>query len=158
MTTSFREIYEPLLRLLGDLLENEETEEKLQVEHAHLFLLPEGVKPYESVYRSTEKLLHQKPWQEVKQFYISHGFKLENNELHPEDHIAVEFAFMSGLIENQVPIEEQSRFMAEHLMQWVPDLLEDIINNPYAVVYGEIAAYGKQFIKQELNWLDSIQQ
>ena len=121
----------------------------MKVEHAHLFLLPEGVKPFESVYRSHEKMLHQQPWQDVKAFYVKHGFQLDQHEIHPEDHVSVELSFMMTLVETENQQEAEISFLETHLMQWLPELMQDLIQNSYASFYREVAICAQKFLEAE---------
>ena len=141
--------YEKVLKQLQLLKTDEEAEQGVRVEHAHLFLLPEGVKPFESVYRSHEKMLQQKPWQEVKGFYEKHGFQLAEDEIHPEDHVSVELSFMAALIETEDQKETERSFFESHLIQWLPELMQDLIQNPYASFYREAAVCAQQFMEEE---------
>jgi TorA maturation chaperone TorD len=154
MSRELQDQYHSFLQAVEKGLQDKEAEQALQVEYAHLFLLPEGVKPYESVYRSSERMLLQKPWQAVKHFYHSNGFVLEEEELHPEDHVSVELAFMAVLIEHGEQEDVQQSFLTEHVMEWLPDLLEDIIKNPYASFYREAAYSGQRFMEKENEWLE----
>lgn len=156
MSQELQENYQPFLKEAEKGLRDKETEQALQVEYAHIFLLPEGVKPFESVYRSSERMLHQKPWQDVKRFYNANGFMLSEGEVHPEDHISVELAFMSGLIEEGDKEAVQRLFLSEHLLQWFPELLEDIIKNPHASFYRKAAVFAQQFIGEEQRRLSKL--
>ncbi len=147
LTQEEQDRYADFQKKLENALQNKESEQKLHVEYAHLFLLPEGVKPYESVYRSNDKIMHQQPWQDVKKFYASHGFVLDQDEIHPEDHVSVEFSFMAGLLEQHEG--EALLFFKTHLQTWIPDFLEDMINNPYADFYKEVAQCGLRLMQQE---------
>jgi TorA maturation chaperone TorD len=154
MSRELQDQYHSFIQSVEKRLQDKDAEQALQVEYAHLFLLPEGVKLYESVYRSNERMLQQQPWQDVKHFYHINGFVLEEGELHPEDHISVELAFMAALIEQDEKEDVQQSFLSEHVMQWLPDLLVDVIKNPYASFYREAAYSGQRFMEKENEWLE----
>lgn len=108
---------------------------RLQKEFARLFLLPGGVYPYESIYRGTQQLLMDKPWEEVRKTYRSLGLEKDSSEFLPEDHIAVELGFVASLA--YMTSEARGRalkdlqgiqldFLSEHLEKWVPHLAADI--------------------------------
>lgn len=124
-------------------------DEALRVEYAHLFLMPEGVKAYESVYRRNDGLMMQEPWEKVRAFYLKHGLKIEGDKSHPEDHASVELAFMAILIENEETEAVQKVFFDQHLSCWLPKLFSDIEKNPYANFYQMVAKYGEDFLRQE---------
>ncbi len=117
---------------------NKDSEDILSLrrEFALLFLNPRGVHPYESVYRGSRKQLMDKPWVQVKDFYESVGLKKGDNEEHPEDHASVELGFMAHLAfmgtgeDSQDPdkdlIRQQYDFLDRHLLQWMPQLCQDM--------------------------------
>ena len=155
LTKPLQQEYEALLQQTRHWLKDEASEEKLRVEYAHLFLLPQGVKPFESVYTSREKLMKQEAWQRVRKLYHENGFQLEEGQLHPEDHVSVELAFMSCLIETESSVVLQKRFFEEHLQNWIPELLTDVKNSSYSVFYQDVAEQGLWFLQRENQWLKS---
>jgi len=116
-------------------------------EYANLFLLPGGVKPYESVYLSDEQLLMQEPWVKVREFYRKCGWQLQNTSL-PEDHASVELSFMAHLLSREGQAEAD-RFFQEHVVQWIPQLLQDIQNNRHAGFYRSVSGCGRTFLEME---------
>jgi TorA maturation chaperone TorD len=109
--------------------------EKLAVDYAGLFLGgKEGsMCPSESSY--LEKIIYGQITLKVIEFYAQHGFIKDETFHEPDDHIAVEFAFMSVMGWNFVEmiqgggmessdyrnhLEPQLNFLADHLMKWVP--------------------------------------
>lgn len=153
LSEKMKEEYSFFLKTAQRCLENKVQEQTLHVEYAHLFLLPEGVKPYESVYKTNEKMIKQQPWQDVKKFYARQGFILEEGELHPEDHASVELSFMAALIDQGESLAVQKLFFEDHLISWFPALLNDIINNPFANFYKEVAINAQHFMKKEKEWM-----
>ncbi|RQD67380.1 MAG: hypothetical protein D5S00_10515 [Tindallia sp. MSAO_Bac2] len=153
------ELSESLTPGSGDLVANlkqemklwlvKQDDEPLRVEYAHLFLMPEGVKAYESVYRTKDGLMMQEPWERVRSFYLKHGLRLEGEKTHPEDHASVELAFMALLIENKETEKVQKEFFKQHISCWMPKLFEDMKGNPYADFYNNVALYGDSFLQQE---------
>ena len=145
--------------------ENEEL--KYKVEYTHLFLLPEGVHPYESVYRGRKKLLMDKPWEEVRKFYRRVGAMKDKDELHPEDHISTELGFMSfmsyltmeSLTENKditALVNLQVEFIEEHLLKWVPQLKDNIVENKYSDIYKPVILLVNDFINTDLTKLKEL--
>ena len=153
LTEPLQKEYEALLQQIRDWLNDKVSEEKLRVEYAHLFLLPQGVKPFESVYTSRDRLMKQEAWQQVRKLYHENGFQLEEGQLHPEDHASVELAFMACLIENEASPALQRHFFEEHLQKWIPELLTDVKDNSHAVFYRTVAEQGLWFLKRENQWL-----
>ena len=88
--------------------------------------------PWESVYFSEERLVFQEQTLRVRTWY--RRFNLEPEKLHrePDDHIGLEFAFLSHLAylglaaledgdqeEFQITLEAQRQFIMEHPLKWV---------------------------------------
>jgi len=132
---------------LESWLNEENIDTDLPKEYTRLFHLPGGVKPYESVYRGEEVRLMQDPWVEVKNFYQKRGWQVENS-IYPEDHVSVELSFMGHLIAAGEE-EEAKTFFRHHIINWVPDLMKDIINNRNANYYKKVAEYGLSYLKSE---------
>ena len=120
---------------------------RLRKEFARLFLLPGGVKPYESIYRGKHSMLMQEPWVEVREFYTSRGWKLDDSPL-PEDHAAVELSFMAHLLAED-RLSDANAFFCDHIGRWMPDLFRDIYTNQYADFYQSVAEYGLAFLQAE---------
>lgn len=131
-------------------------EQALKVEYGHVFVLPTGVKPYESVYLGERPLLHQEPWIEVKRFYRECGFKLGEPRMHPEDHLSVEFAFMAHLIETGGQKERQREFFTGHIEKWAPKFWKDLKDNAYSVFYEQVADYGLDFLEKEVSYFTQL--
>ena len=109
--------------------------ENLAVDYATLFLGgKEGSScPSESSY--LEKIVYGQSTLKVIEFYAQHGFVKDETFREPDDHIAVECAFMSVMGWNFVEmirggrmessdyrnhLEPQLNFLTDHLMEWVP--------------------------------------
>ena len=143
-------VIEPFIQGLERWLEKDAADQNLQVEYAHLFLLPVGVKPYESTYRSKEKLLMQESWVKVKSFYKECGLKLDQSYNHPEDHAAIELSFMAHLTGSGAR-KTQRDFFLQHINPWIPHFFEDLRVNPYADFFHHVAEYGLSFLETERN-------
>ncbi len=133
--------------LIKDWLDDCNVDLELPREYTRLFILPDGVKPYESVYRGEENRLMQDPWVEVKKFYKKRGWQVENS-IYPEDHAAVELSFMGHLVAAGEE-EDAITFFRQHIINWVPDLMRDIINNQHANYYKKVAEYGLSYLQSE---------
>ncbi len=148
----------PVLKLVRDAETRSSMEDAAldrQREFARLFLLPGGVKPYESVYRGDEPLLMRDPWIRVKAFYQRCGWSLRDSAL-PEDHCAVELSFMAHLIfEDQH--DEARAFFTQHVITWMPQLFRDVIDNPHAEFYRSVAEFGLTFLDAEKRVYDAVE-
>ncbi|HSH34977.1 molecular chaperone TorD family protein [Schnuerera sp.] len=148
--------YKKLVEKIEKVLQDKEEQNKLHIEYAHLFLLPEGVKPYESVYLGQKSMIYQEPWESVKAFYQDNNMKLDENQLYPEDHISVELAFMSYLIDQNIDEKIQQDFLQQHILRWVPKFLNDLYENSFAKFYKIVAKHGIGFIEEEKKWISYL--
>ncbi|SMP45361.1 TorD/DmsD family molecular chaperone [Anoxynatronum buryatiense] len=149
MTPTCRQAHQVIRTEIEKALSDKAAEEKLRVEYAHLFLLPEGVKMYASVHQSSEPLLRQKAWQQVTKRYKTHGLKLEPDEYHPEDHASVELSFMAHLIEQGESYEAQLDFLQKHVLIWLPGVLQKLCTHPKAEIYRLVSERTLHFLKEE---------
>lgn len=138
--------------------------EELALEHTRLFIGPYRLPapPYESVYRTAERLVMQQPTIEVRKAYRNAGLEIKGIHTNPDDHISAELEFMEYLcdkaassLKNQDTheavkhIECQQKFLEEHLNKWVPAFAEDIITNAKQDFYRGAALLLRGFISLE---------
>ena len=107
----------------------------LATDYAGLFLVGiDGAKcPSESAY--LEKVVYGQSTMEVMEIYTQHGFIKESSFKEPEDHIALECAFMATLGEaflsvyqksgitssrGQKALQAQIQFLEQHVSRWIP--------------------------------------
>lgn len=82
--------------------------------------------PYESIYRSAQRLLMQDAAVLAKRLYAESGFVpdlSQSNE--PADHISLELRFVAFLWEEGRPAEARA-FLAEHLVPWLPTFAAEV--------------------------------
>ncbi len=144
-----KRVLQPFIEILRTWLQKEDADQGLQVEFGHLFLMPVGVKPYESAYRSKEKLLMQEPWVEVKKFFKKCGLQMKDSYGHPEDHAAIELSFMAHAVGSDAEEDVGKEFFHQHIITWIPDLLLDLRDNDYADFFRGVAEYGLLFLEAE---------
>lgn len=126
----------------------------------------------ESVYLSSSRLVKQKPWEQVMAFYHIRKFKRPEHIREPEDHISIELSFMDFMCNlmlymldnshgDKLPaaIEEQKRFLDEHLLKWADDFCSGIIHmNKYDEfgLYSAVAHLLPVFLESDRELLESI--
>jgi putative dimethyl sulfoxide reductase chaperone len=100
--------------------------------------------PWESVYRSPERLVLQEPAREVLKAYIAAGLGFEGMKQSPADHIALELAFAAALlVEAPASAEARSQldlFEAKHMSSWMPSFCVDLGGSARTPPYRTIAA------------------
>ncbi|MBI2378647.1 MAG: molecular chaperone TorD family protein [Deltaproteobacteria bacterium] len=105
-------------------------------EFARLFVGPETLPapPWESVYRSPDRLVMQQPAYEVLEAYVATGLGYDQMTKCPPDHVAKELGFMAALIAGPRELNldpalshaTQREFLDRHLSTWLPDFAEDL--------------------------------
>ena len=128
--------------------------QELNDDHIRLFIgigrVPAPV--WESVHRSTEHLIFQEPTLEVRRWYRRFGLQAENLNREPDDHIALEMAFIAYLAKLGVQaleggdeegceklLEAQHEFASQHLLQWALVWCQQVIENAQTDFYQGIA-------------------
>lgn len=128
---------EALLRMHA-ALGSDESIQALRSEHARLFLGAGKSKthPWESVYRSDQKLVWQEPAYSVLNHYVRAGFGYDDMQAIPPDHVGRELLFVATLSVAALSTDDEARrtelearrraFLEEHVMQWIPQLASDV--------------------------------
>lgn len=107
------------------MLQDSRVLEELEYEFNRLFVGPDRLEaaPYESVYRSAERVLMQAETMAVRKFYERAGLTLINKNREPDDHLAFELEFACYLLEKSLQdngyAELYEAFLKLHLFQWV---------------------------------------
>ncbi len=144
----------------------------LAVEYAHLFVGPgKHISPHESVHHKRDDGQYGQLWgpstAEVKNFIESSGLEYQPEYTGLPDHISVELEFMQQVLQREeqawqsddketalLCLENEKKFIEEHLARWVPIFCEKVINETELLFYREMAALTKNFIefeKEEIN-------
>ena len=145
----------------------EELLEELAIEYTRLFLGPgRHVSPHESVQHQRAEGKWGQLWGdstvEVKKFIETTGLEYQTDYKGLPDHISVELEFMQQLTlrEEQAWEEEdtdgaaycrkiEEKFIEEHLIPWVPEFCEKIIQEAELPFYKNLAAITRNFIEFE---------
>ena len=145
-----------LLRHWGGLpgAVNESSIQDLNVDSTRLFYGPGRVLAplWESVHFTEERLVFQESTLDVRRWYQRFGLEPENLHKEPDDHIALEMAFIAHLaslgvqaleIGDQDGCEEllqaQREFASLHLLRWAPLWCQQVIENAQTDFYRGIA-------------------
>lgn len=114
---------------------------------------------WESVYLGREHLLFDEQTLQVRKCYQKHGlhFVREHNE--PEDHLIIELEFLGYLIQEifaseddtytKMLIEDQTHFLNEHLLKWVPKFCEKLLDATTSPLYHGAVALLKEYLELE---------
>jgi len=106
---------------------------ELQSDYSGLFICANKITapPWESVYRSKERLVMQDDTLKIRKFYRKYGLVLEHDHTEPDDHIGYELLFAAFLTQKMLQASEAGdssafqkyregrlTFLSEHLLQW----------------------------------------
>lgn len=118
--------------------------------------------PWESTYsKDSEGLLFQKETLDVRKWYKSFGFQIENLYHEPDDHIAFELEFIAKLsekaslsaqnneeLEARQLLESQGRFMKQHILVWHEEWADRVLENAQTEFYRGIALLVRGFLRE----------
>lgn len=124
------------------------TPEEIADDFRRIFHGPDPVSPIESLFdlsSLSEPGAWSKKADEVMSFYESCGLMLEDEFGLPPDHIAVEFLFISYLLENGM-ITELESFFRDHIMKWVPAFCVIMEGTAGTEFYKELSRITKEVV------------
>jgi len=117
------------------------------------------VHPYESVYLGEERLLMQRPYDDVRAIFKKAGIQRSEYCQEMEDHIGIELEFMGLLCrrftqawndkqkqEARKALHLQRLFLQNHLAKWVPQFCEDVAMKTRMDFYRGIASMTRAFV------------
>ena len=115
--------------------------------------------PYESVYTSEGGLMMQEAYAEVLHVYRNAGFAKNPGFKEPEDHLAVELAFMALLCGRAVEalragdeagaerqLRAQREFLCDHLLNWIDRFTADVRKAAEDGFYFDLATFTEDFL------------
>lgn len=115
--------------------------------------------PYESVYTSEGGLMMQEAYAEVLHVYRGAGFAKNPGFKEPEDHLAVELAFMALLCGRAVEalragdeagaerqLRAQREFLCDHLLNWIDRFTADVRKAAEDGFYFDLATFTEDFL------------
>ena len=161
-------VFQPSLKIdsAGELVQGLPS---LELDYAQLFVGPGEVHapPWESVYRTEDRLVFGQTTLDVRAFYQKNGLSIPNMNQEPDDHFGLELAFMSVLAERTADayegktpgadvnnfIQEQKCFLQEHLGQWAEEFIGRVKRFAKTSFYRDLATTTEGFIKQDMTWL-----
>ena len=154
-----------------DAADDETLRIDLAADYNRLFLGmgPHPVPPYESVYTSPEGLLMQDARDEVLAAYRAQGLDAPDDFGLPEDHLALECAFVGELAERAARASEQGdeaaaaelaafqrAFVNDHLGAWVPAFCDDVEGGARTSFYRGLAALTRQQVEADREVLAAL--
>lgn len=161
-----RLMHQELVAHMADL---EGYRQKLEEDYYRLFVGPGHLEapPWESVYRSPDRLLFGEETLAVREFYRSFGLVTKNLYREPDDHLGLELEFMAWLCAETIKnlaeggegtryLQGQRRFLQEHLLQWVPDFCRDVTGHAKTDFFRGLGQFTRGFIQQDAEELERV--
>lgn len=137
---------------------------KLKHEYNRLFIGPDILPAplWESVYLSHDHAMFGEETLLVRQAYKEFGLSFVRLNNEPDDHLVTELEFMSTLINRMNNeseqkekllrlIEGQISFLEDHLLKWVPNFCELLINATKCELYRGAAMLLNEFLPCDLD-------
>lgn len=120
-----------------------ETAEAIRADHDRLYgdSATAIVPPYESVHRGVDRLVFDSETLEVRRFYASLGLQAPALNREPDDHLGLEFDFLSQGILLALDAEDTAHpgreeilsvlrgFLHDHVLVWAPQMLSAVAAN-----------------------------
>jgi TorA maturation chaperone TorD len=143
----------------------------IHIEYTRLFVGPHHLPapPYESVYRSPDRMLMQDETMRVRAAYARSGFRVARSSHVPDDNVGIEFEFMCALsmatndavgkkdcAEALLLIAAQQEFCNDHLAKWIPQFCADIKEDSSSTFWQGVAVFTKEFIEAESDALIAL--
>lgn len=141
----------------------------LTAEFTQLFVLPMGIRPYESVYLDKDQRLGGKVTIAVKNFYENAGMEFLPTCLDTADHIGMELEFMGRLTALEAEgwtqgsasslsriLDLERDFLSSHLGRWASALSDRIREEGTVAFYRAMALLMKGFVEEDLRYLENL--
>lgn len=128
--------------------------------------------PWESVYVRKDRLLFQKNTMEVRKIYKKYGFVVKELNLEADDHVGLELDFMyhlnqlclertesdstTSLAEIKYLLNEQGKFLEEHLLAFVPEFADIVVDKAETQFYKGLAKILKHFLQVDSEVLKEL--
>lgn len=149
------------------------TKSDLLIEYTTLFMTGTGVKPLtpvesKRVFSVMGESVAQFKYNDVLRFYRSRNVKIgyDLGVFTPEpDHAATILAFMAYLVKEEIELRskgvkdlfrnktDQKNFFTSHIDSWMPDWINDVINDPRSNVYKVVCEELRKWIDFEREYL-----
>ena len=159
------------VRRMRKEIQNGQNFEALKVDFARLFVGPYKLlaPPYGSVYLDDGRTIMGDSTLDVKNRYREEGLDTAKNFKDAPDHITAELEFMYYLIFKEIEafsnsdietaigfIQKQKSFLEDHLMAWMPEFANSIIEYAENTFYPNLAKATETFLKENYQVICSV--
>ena len=162
----FSQVSESAGRAFAQVLEKAVSEEGLaelvrevHLDHTYLFRMvgSSHTSPYESVYRTDDSTMFGPTTLEVRAAYKNYGLQFERAANEPDDHIALELAFVAYFMsaaadflaegdaeKSERALDAAKRFLSEHLLVFAPVYLGNVQKRAQSGFYAALAGIAEK--------------
>lgn len=128
-----------------------DTIDEIRMDFSRLFVKSRDLLPLGSIQREYA-LPRELLIKDIEELYHSTGIMLDEEMNLPADHLSVELIFLSYTVENDL-YQVFSKFFEEHIITWVPEYCDRIIQHSQTSFYKEAISVFKEFIETEYDEL-----
>jgi len=131
--------------------------EDLQIEYTGLFItaFPEVPAPIFGSFYFERELIGEST-ERIIEFYEKYDFHVSEEISEPPDHFAVELEFVFRMIENQIPVENQTLFVKEKILSWAEKFAEKIRVSAKTPFYPFLINTTINYLKEDLSQIEII--
>ncbi|MBM4765338.1 molecular chaperone TorD family protein [Bacillus sp. B15-48] len=164
--------FDLLNRLEQGLVHNKKiTLDKLKGEYTYLMIGPNKLPapPWESIYRTKERLIFQESTLKVRKAYLEYNFTHAKYPHEPDDHLSLELDFMAHLSqlaaenlsegktkEVKKILEDQKAFLDQHLLVWIGEFAEQIQKSKTHYFYPQMALLTEEVLKVDRKLIEEV--
>ena len=140
---------EAMLLMKQTLLEIKTSEQQsvmddLAADYAAIYLTHSfSASPEESVWLDEDSLMCQDSMFQVRSWFETYGLGIENWRVRPDDHLVYQLQFIATLLildNESESIEKAAAFMDEHLLRWLGNFAERVLERCDTTYFASIAA------------------
>ncbi|WHY75665.1 molecular chaperone TorD family protein [Neobacillus sp. WH10] len=152
-----------LQHFFGQLTNEQINKEKEEYQRLFIGPGPLAAPPWESYYRSKEKLLFEEWTYQIREQYHQFGLQFIKENKEPDDHLLLELEFMIFLADKSMQevrperilelIVSQVNFIEKHLTIWIPFFCAKVIENTKSKLYLGAAMLLEDFLSFDLKSL-----
>ncbi len=169
------EIQEGVCQVQSDLgqyeLASETIYNRLHWDFTRMFIGPYELQApaWESAYLNKERLLFQEETLKVRLAYLKYAFLPKHFQHEADDHLGLELDFMYQLSvmvlekceksqqdELRDIVEDQQRFLQEHLLRWVPNFQQNVCQHSDTEFYRGMSRILHGFLRLDLEALTEL--
>lgn len=143
--------------------------DQLAVDYADIYLNHSlHASPFESVWLDEDHLIQQEPMFKIREWYQRYGLSSSDWRVRSEDHLVLQLQFIAILLDSdsvfpkdislQKRLEDATHFMDEHLLLWLSDFTNLVMQRCATDFYASVVFLTNAYIEQLRDALAEITQ